>query len=1148
MHEHDQNADVGFGLTPEARARRTAYGVERCVVVQLAPDAGCDEATLRRVWHTLPARHALLTMATGEVAGFRGERLLPAAPPRPLPWLRVDVAGGELALDSTVASLRAAGLPTQAAQDGAHVAALWLTASEVPATRLLIIARAWLFDEASVLQLATELVGQAGTFRGVAASDGAPLPDDDMPLAYEDFAAWRDSLVAEDAAGAGAAYWHARLAAAGDEAVRLPLRMAGPRADVARAAAGAAAQSQASQATDATQATEATEATVARATPAEQAYALATLAREQGLPLATLLQTLWWLLLARLGGVAVLSGVEHHDCRDDYPPLAATLGVFERVLPVRFEVDATQSALAMARRLESQLATDREWQEAVPATPAAFHAAAFRVVRWRNPSGAVRLIDIDQPLGDTELRLEPIVDGEDGLRGLVLRYDPRRYDADAMRTLLDQYLTVLAAVVDVPTRAWQDVSPEPVQIVTRRLAWQGPARVASDATVVAALLRHARTQPDAPALADGRGVLSYAQLATRVTSGAAQLHARGVVAGDRVALRSPRSVEAVVAMLAILHAGAAYVPVDPAWPGPRTEALLRQVAPRLALGDEPVTASAAALRSPSDAAAPVDAALRWCDLDALAAAPLPAAGVSVQATPDANPDSIAYVIFTSGSTGQPKGVPIGHRQLLNYAAGVADELGLAPSERVALTSSLAADLGNTALFGAFVAGSCLVVADDSDMADAHSFARFLERERIDAVKLTPSHLDALLPESGGVLPGRVVLGGEAALPALLRRLRRTRADVQVFNHYGPTETTVGVLMHRCGGTDDAAGIGSGLPLTRLLPNCRAYVCQTGHDGALSLAPTGAVGILYLGGAQLMDGYLGRDPDEGFVADPWQVGERLYRTGDLACYLPGDGVSWLGRADRQVKIRGYRIEPAEVEAAGRDVPGVAQFVVRAWQGGGQTRLAGYVVAAAPTTAPTTATAPVSDASAQSAAGDDLLARVHAALTRALPPAWVPDTLQALTHLPRLGNGKIDRNALPEPAQSEAGGRPAHGPLEQWLARTLATLLSRSDVDVERGLFELGGDSLTVIRYVARITEGLRVEILPGLVFANPSVAALARAIDAQDGSGAAARRAQARLAFDAMSPEQQAAWRDRARQAASSASGSALANADATQPS
>ncbi|NEE09684.1 AMP-binding protein, partial [Streptomyces sp. SID7499] len=448
----------------------------------------------------------------------------------------------------------------------------------------------------------------------------------------------------------------------------------------------------------------------------------------------------------------------------------------------------------------------------------------------------------------------------------------------------------------------------------------------------------------------------------------------------------------------------------------------------------------------------------------LAAAPVTAPEVSVCA------DGLAYVIYTSGSTGRPKGVAVTHGGVANYVASVPGRVGFGePGARYALLQAQATDLGNTVVFASLVSGGELHVLDEAAVTDPQAVAAYLSEHAIDHLKAVPSHLAALGTEC---VPAKsLVLGGEAASPEWVRELVEAAGECAVFNHYGPTETTIGVATTQL--VSERVTVGT--PVA----NTRFYVL----DERLRPVPVGVAGELYVAGAQVARGYVGRAglTAERFVAEPFSSGgERMYRTGDRVKWTPEGEIAFLGRADEQVKIRGFRIEPGEVQAVVTAHPNVTQAAVVAREDTpGDARLVAYVVPDDPdhTT--------------------ELVADVRSFTGRRLPEHMVPSAVVVLDALPLTGNGKLDRKALPAPdyAGTAGAGRGPADLREEVLCAAFAEVLGLDSVGVDDDFFELGGHSLLAVRLVELLrSRGVSVSVRA--LFDTPTVASLAAAAGAE----------------------------------------------------
>jgi amino acid adenylation domain-containing protein/FkbM family methyltransferase len=438
-----------------------------------------------------------------------------------------------------------------------------------------------------------------------------------------------------------------------------------------------------------------------------------------------------------------------------------------------------------------------------------------------------------------------------------------------------------------------------------------------------------RRTPDNAAVAFEGQTLTYTELNRRADALAARLVDLGVGPEVLVALLVHRSLEMVVGILAILKAGGAYLPIDAGHPAARINFVLEDAHPAVVLTESTLLDSL-----PHTVPSTICLDTFNCACTRRVSEDVHVAG-----------EHLAYVIYTSGSTGQPKGVCIEHRNIVNYVLGVAERFGFEPGMQHATVSTVAADLGNTVIFPSLATGGCLHVISQERAESGALLAEYFARERIDVLKIVPSHLAALQtginPEP--IMPRRrLILGGEASRPEWVRQLRKLSPECEIHNHYGPTETTVGVLTYQIDSSLPASV--STVPLGRPLPNTSVRIVDT--SGAV--VSTGDDGELCVSGACVGRGYLNRPEQtaEKFVADPQlphDPAARMYRTGDRARYLPDGTVEFLGRLDDQIKLHGNRIEPAEIERALRETPGIREAVVLARpDDSGNPRLIAYFV--------------------------------------------------------------------------------------------------------------------------------------------------------------------------------------------------------------
>ncbi|AZM56541.1 non-ribosomal peptide synthetase [Streptomyces sp. WAC 01529] len=662
-------------------------------------------------------------------------------------------------------------------------------------------------------------------------------------------------------------------------------------------------------------------------------------------------------------------------------------------------------------------------------------------------------------------------DRPDGMTGWI-EYSSDLFDRETAERLAEGLTRVLAAAAEDPKRTIGSLeSLDPIERHRLVTTYNDTARELDETRLPELFQRQVRTLPDTLAVVDGTERLTYAELDARSNRLSRLLIGRGIGPEDTVGIALPRSAELLVAVVAVLKAGAAYLPVDPQYPADRISYMLADAAPSVVLTTAGVLPDGHGGHLLDLGAAET--------ARALAAQPDTTPGDTDRVRP-LQAQSPAYVIYTSGSTGRPKGVVMSAAAMANLVAWHHAEVGGAAGTRVAQFTAISFDVSAQEILSALLTGKTLVIPDDDTRKDAAAFARWLDEQRVNELYAPNLVIDAMVEaalENGVALTElrTVAQAGEAlVLTPRLHEFCAARPGLRLHNHYGPTESHVitGTTLPAAPGDWPAAA-----PIGRPVHNDRVYVL----DGTLGPVPTGVVGELYLAGTGLARGYLNRPAltAERFVADPFgPAGSRLYRTGDLVRWNKDGQLEFVGRADHQVKVRGFRIELGEIESVLAAHESLASVAVLAREDRpGVQQLVGYVVPAADRTAPGAA---------------ELRAHVAAVL----PEYMVPSAFVTLDALPLTPNGKLDRRALPAPVPAEAGRRDPATPRERTLCGLFAEVLGLPEVGVDDSFFELGGHSLLATRLISRIRTVLKVELAVRDLFESPTPAGLAvRATDA-----------------------------------------------------
>ncbi|WP_084624102.1 non-ribosomal peptide synthetase [Oceanospirillum beijerinckii] len=710
--------------------------------------------------------------------------------------------------------------------------------------------------------------------------------------------------------------------------------------------------------------------------------------------------------------------------------------------------------------------------------------------------------------GELGLSMQPLDDGQmvDGIRQtrgrnsypvsliaglegeglqLLLSYQRQRFSDQTIDLLLGHLKQLLQAFVAQAEQPLVDLNWLSVEDRLQQQQWgQGKALELSTASVAEIFANQVAAYPEREAVGDGQRSLSYAELDQRSDLLAQRCLTVGLTPGDTLALALSRSVDQVVALVAALKAGLIYVPLDTSQPVGRLAAIVADSGARLVLSAPCLSESLQNALAQNQETADV----KLLQLKEFALDEKSVDGLAIKASlPAPTADATAYLIYTSGSTGTPKGVAVSHRAIIAYTQGILDALSLPEACRFASVSTLAADLGNTQLFGALLSGGYLHLVDDNTRFDASALADLFAQQRIDVLKLTPGHLQGLLSAKSDarLLPRHsLLLGGEALEKGLLQQIQALAPKLSVYNHYGPSEATVGALLNPldmaqvC--ADEALDL---LSLGGPQPNRQVRILdQKGQP-----LPSGVPGEIYLGGEGLADGYhqLLAMTAERFVslpaledlsAEDTAVEKTLfYRTGDRGCWLSDGTVRFMGRQDNQVKIRGYRVELDEVAYHLSQVSkSIRQAVANLWQEDKRpARLVAWLVAE----------------------GDLNIQKLKHDLGQQLPAYMVPDEIVQLDQIPVTGNGKVDYKRLPAPVVTEVSEnhQPPVTESEIALAQIWSDLLQRDAISVNDNFFALGGDSIMLLQVITR-AQKLGLALTPALAFQYRTLSTLAAAID------------------------------------------------------
>ncbi|MFB9431804.1 amino acid adenylation domain-containing protein [Streptoalloteichus tenebrarius] len=826
--------------------------------------------------------------------------------------------------------------------------------------------------------------------------------------------------------------------------------------------------------------------------PSDLVSALTERARRDGVTVNTVVQGAWGLLLGQVTGRdTVVFGAMVSGRPPEIPGVETMVGQLSNTLPVPVTTRPDDSLAAVMTRLQEQQTRLMPYQHTALTslhrmlgqtelfdTLLVFENYPLSAGEGRELAPGLRLGSVD--VSDaTHYPLTLVVIPGDGLR-LGLGYRPDLFRRDEAERLAEALGRILRTYADAPETLvarldtlsesqrrrvlveWNDTDSG-LPPATLPELWE--QQVARTPDAIAVVFEEggdgdpSYQDSDAPAREDGVVSLSYAELNAAANQLARLLVARGVGPERFVGVMVPRSVEMVLALLAVQKAGGVYLPLDPDYPADRLAHMLAETEPVCVLTTRSVQEGAAGGVAPDVARVVLDDLVTLDELVHHQDTDLTETDLPTPLTIH----NASYVIYTSGSTGKPKGVVVAHTGISKLLATQTTRFGVDADTRALHFASPSFDAAFWQTLIPLLSGGTLVICPSEARVPGEPLAEYVRRHRVNFLGLPPSLL-ALFPADSD-LPEDVTLvaGAEKVSPEVVRRWARGR---RFFNAYGPTEATVNTTLWEHDGRADADVV----PIGRPDPDTRTYVL----DRFLRPVPVGVVGELYVAGPGVARGYLGRPglTAERFVADPFgAAGDRMYRTGDLVRWLPDGELEYVGRADHQVKVRGFRIELGEVEAALAARPGVRHVVVVVREDQpGVRKLVGYVVA---------------EPGARLDGGE-----VRAAVAGTLPDYMVPSAVVVLDALPVLPNGKVDQRSLPAPDFGAlSSGRAPTTPVEHALCEVFAEVLGLPSVGVDDSFFDLGGDSIVAIQLIARARKaGLVVSARE--VFERRTVAALA----------------------------------------------------------
>ncbi|AFY82811.1 non-ribosomal peptide synthetase [Oscillatoria acuminata] len=906
-------------------------------------------------------------------------------------------------------------------------------------------------DAQSLENLGSEI---ATTYRAIC--QGETLSDE--PLQYADLAEWQNQLLESPETEIGANYWR-QLEVAGLGTLKLPGELEG--------------NSSRFQPQD-----------YAVKLSGELTEKIAQFADNYEVKTQTVLLTAWLGLIQRFTGQETFTiGVLAEGRK--YAELSTAIGAFAKVLPLNYSAGESATFAGILPVVHQAVAEGEKWQEyftwetlsGLPPETAPFFPLAFEGRSKAQTYGDSQLsLTCDRPwwVGSRfKLKLSVQPDKE-GLI-LVFDYDTNAFQIETIQRFGNQLICLLESIIATPEKPLSQLNllteTERHQLLVQFNATHRDYN--GYETIHQFIEERATATPDKIALIFSQETLTYGELNARANQLAGYLQQLGVNSQDLVGLYLERSLEMVVAILGILKAGAAYVPLDPAYPKERLGFMLENAQPSVLLTQASLTAELSEI--------PAKIVCLDSDRDAIAAQ-----SAENATTPGGE---IAYIIYTSGSTGKPKGVKISHRNLCHYVQAMGHALGIQRDDIYLHTASIAFSSSVRQLMVPLAAGATVNIATSQQRQDPLALFQEVKDRNVTVIDIVPSfwrnstyalsHLEAQGRSHLLVNNLRLIVSASEPLRSDLPQIWRQEFQhpAQFINMFGQTETCGIVATYPIPDT-----LSEGIqivPLGRAIANTQLYIL----DEFQQPVPIGVTGELYVGGWGVGQGYLNR-PEltaEKFIPDPYHPDGKLYKTGDLTRYLPDGTIEFVGRRDYQVKIRGFRIELGEIESVLSEHPAVRDAVVVAREEGGEKRLVAYVTSDRP---------------------GELGRELRQFASQRLPDYMIPSTFAVLDSFPLTPNGKVNRQALPTPEelQGQSEAIAPRTPVEELLAGIWAQLLQRHPISREDNFFEVGGHSLLVTQLVSQIRDTFGVELPLRSLFETPTLAQLADCIETSLAAG------------------------------------------------